>query len=66
MVKSFSDIMAKVKECSPKTVAVAVAQDDAVLEACKAAKERGIANAILVGDADKIKRNRSISFYGHQ
>ena len=29
MVKSFSDIMAKVKECSPKTVAVAVAQDDA-------------------------------------
>lgn len=55
MVKSFSDIMAKVKECSPKTVAVAVAQDDAVLEACKAAKERGIANAILVGDADKIK-----------
>ena len=55
MVKSFDDILAKVKECSTKTVAVAVAQDDAVLEACKAAKERGIANSILVGDADKIK-----------
>ena len=54
MTKSFDDILAKVKECSRKKVAVAVAQDDAVLEAVKAAKERDIADAILVGDADKI------------
>ncbi len=55
MTKSFEDILTKVKSCSMKKVAVAVAQDDAVLEAVKAAKERGIAESILVGDADKIK-----------
>ena len=36
----FDDIISKVKECEKKTVAVSVAQDDAVLEAVKAAKER--------------------------
>lgn len=55
MNKSFDDLLAKVAECPVKTVAVACAQDDAVLEAVQAAKERGIANAILVGDAAKIK-----------
>ena len=38
-----------------KKVAIACAQDDAVLEAVKAAKERGIADAILVGDEAKIR-----------
>ena len=38
-----------------KKVAVACAQDSAVLEAVKAAKDRGIADAILVGDETKIK-----------
>ncbi len=55
MAKNFKEILAKVNECSTKTVAVAVAQDEAVLEAVKAAKERGIAESILVGDADAIK-----------
>ena len=55
MSKSFDDLISKVSECSVKKVAVAVAQDSAVLEAVKAAKERNIAEAILVGDADKIK-----------
>lgn len=55
MSKSFSDLISKVSECSVKKVAVAVAQDSAVLEAVKAAKERKIADAILVGDEDKIK-----------
>ncbi len=54
MSKSFNDILERVKTCSTKKVAVAVAQDDALLEAVKAAKERGIADSILVGDADKI------------
>ena len=36
-------------------MAVAVAQDEPVLEAVKAAKERGIADAILVGDKSKIE-----------
>ena len=55
MSKSFDDLLSKVSECSIKKVAVAVAQDSAVLEAVVAAKERNIAEAILVGDEDKIK-----------
>lgn len=55
MSKSFDDLLSKVSECSVKKVAVAVAQDKAVLEAVQAAKERNIAEAVLVGDEDKIK-----------
>ena len=55
MSKSFDDLISKVSGCGMKKVAVAVAQDSAVLEAVAAAKERKIAEAILVGDADKIK-----------
>lgn len=55
MTKNFDDILAMVKSCSKKKVAVAVAQDENVLEAVKVAKERGIADSILVGDADEIK-----------
>ena len=55
MITNFEGLISKVKECSKKTVAVAVAQDDAVLEAVSAAKERGIADAILVGDEAKIR-----------
>lgn len=55
MSKSFNDLISKVSECGMKKVSVAVAQDSAVLEAVAAAKERGIAEAILVGDADKIR-----------
>ena len=55
MTKSFVYLLAKVSQCSKKTVAVACAQDDAVLEAVKAAKERGIADAILVGNEAEIK-----------
>lgn len=54
MSKKFNDLISKVNSCSIKTVAVAVAQDEPVLEAVKAAKERNIANAILVGDKAKI------------
>ena len=54
MSKSFDDLLSQVNKCSVKKLAVAVAQDKAVLEAVKAAKERNIANSILVGDADQI------------
>ena len=50
----FDNLLAKVSECSRKKVAVAVAQDEPVLEAVREAKERNIADAILVGDKDKI------------
>lgn len=55
MNKGFDDLLKKVSECSKKKVAVAVAQDAPVLEAVKAAKEKGIADAILVGDEEKIR-----------
>ena len=54
-MNNFDGLLEKVKACSTKKLAVAVAQDDAVLEAVKAAKDRNIADAILVGDEDKIK-----------
>lgn len=55
MSKGFDDLISKVNSCSLKTVSVAVAQDAPVLEAVREAKEKNIANAILVGDEDKIK-----------
>lgn len=60
MSKTFDDLLAAVAECTTKKVAVACAQDDAVLEAVKAAKERGIADAILVGDEAKIRTIASV------
>ena len=55
MSKNFDDLLSKVQQCGRKKVAVAVAQDKPVLEAIKEAKEKGIADAILVGDKGKIK-----------
>ena len=55
MNKGFDYLISKVNDCEMKTVAVAVAQDAPVLEAIRAAKERNIANAILVGDKAKIE-----------
>jgi phosphate butyryltransferase len=54
-MKSFKDLIAKLEGIPKKTVAVACAQDSAVMEAVKSAKERNIAEAILVGDEEKIK-----------
>lgn len=56
MSKSFDDLLSKVAQVPMKTVSVAVAQDTPVLEAIKAAKERNIANAILVGDESQIRQ----------
>ncbi len=55
MKNSFDDLIAKVSECEMKKVAVAVAQDSEVLEAVRAAKEKNIADAILVGDKAKME-----------
>lgn len=56
MSRNFDDLLSKIKEIEPKKVAVAVAQDEPVLEAVKSAKEQGIADAILVGDKHEIKK----------
>lgn len=55
MSKNFDDLLSKLKVAEKKTLAVAVAQDEPVLEAVKAAKDKGIAEAILVGDKAKIE-----------
>ena len=55
MSKSFKEILEKVKSLPMKTVSVAVAQDSEVLLAVKAAKEKGIADSVLFGDAEKIE-----------
>lgn len=55
MTKTFDDLLKKVASCPTKKVAVAVAQDDAVLEAVAEAKKRNIAQAVLVGDEAKIR-----------
>ena len=58
MIKNFDDIISRASSGKLKTISVAVAQDDAVLEAVKIAKERGIADAILVGDEEQIRKTR--------
>ena len=55
MSKSFEHLFSQLKAAETKKVAVAVAQDEPVLEAVKAAKAHGIANAVLVGDKAKIE-----------
>jgi phosphate butyryltransferase len=54
MSKTFDKILDTAKAQGMKTVVVAVAQDEPVLEAIRDAKKNGIANAILVGDKEKI------------
>lgn len=55
MSKNFNDLLSRLKEVSVKKVAVAVAQDEPVLQAIKRASEMNIAQAILVGDKEKIQ-----------
>ena len=55
MSKTFAELISKIDQTKMKKVAVAVAQDSAVIEAVRAAKDRKIADAILVGDEAKIK-----------
>ncbi|HEY5563615.1 MAG TPA: phosphate butyryltransferase [Clostridiaceae bacterium] len=55
MIKNFDEILLKVKSQPIKKLAVAVAQDEPVLEAVMAAKKNGIVEAVLVGNRDEIK-----------
>ena len=55
MIRHFDDILKYAKERGPKTISVAVAQDLEVLMAVSEAKKLGIADAVLVGDQEKIE-----------
>jgi phosphate butyryltransferase len=54
MINNFEEVLKKVKEQEIKKVAVAVAQDEPVLEAIRDAKLKGIADAVLVGNKEEI------------
>src|SRR5680860_72605 len=54
-MNKFEQIFQKVKELESKRVAVALAQDEPVLEALRDAKAKGIADAILIGDREEIQ-----------
>lgn len=56
MIKYFSEIIEIVKKNEIRKVAVAVAQDEPVLEAIRDAINEGIAKAILIGDREAIER----------
>lgn len=53
--QTFDDVLDAIKPYPKKRVAVAVGQDDAVLEAVSRAEEENVADCILVGDSDKIR-----------
>lgn len=55
MIKSFSDLMKEARAKGPKKVAVAVAQDEVVLEALSDASKEKIATPILFGDKKAIE-----------
>ena len=55
MIKSFSDLMKEAKAKGPKRVAVAVAQDEVVLEALAIAHKERIATPVLFGDRKAIE-----------
>jgi phosphate butyryltransferase len=55
MIKSFSDLMVQAKAKGPKKVAVAVAQDEVVLEALNDALKEKIATPVLFGDKKAIE-----------
>lgn len=54
-MKSMKDIADKVKSCEKKTIAVAAAADLHVLQAIQDAVQMEIANALLIGNQEKIE-----------
>ncbi|MBR6328388.1 MAG: phosphate butyryltransferase [Lachnospiraceae bacterium] len=54
MPKNFDDLLATLSQCEKKKLAIGNAQDSFVMEAAKVAKERGIVDVVMTGDADKI------------
>jgi phosphate butyryltransferase len=53
-ITNFGDLLATARANGPKAIVAAGAQQDSTLEAVAAAKEKGIARPILVGDEPKI------------
>lgn len=63
VIKDFDALLAKARQLEKKTLAVAAAEDETVLEVIKEAKDQGYIQPILVGDQEKINElAASISF----
>ena len=56
VINSFDELISGLRKSGPKTIAVAVAHDRDVLQSVEMAREKGIANSILVGDKEAIKK----------
>jgi phosphate butyryltransferase len=56
MIQSLQEMMELAKQCPSQKIAVVAAEDDSSLEAIKLAIEEDIAEAILVGDKEKIEK----------
>jgi len=54
MIKNFEALFERIKETRPVSMAVAQADDRAVLEAVKNARDRGFIEPLLVGSAEKL------------
>ena len=55
MITRYRELIEQVQKMEPARVAVAAAQDDAVLQACQDAYERGLATFTLFGDMARIE-----------
>lgn len=55
MIRNYDDIFEMIRKLPVRTVAVAAAEDEPVLEAVEFCRTNGVANAILVGDEAKIR-----------
>jgi len=55
MITRYSGLVDEVLKSDPARVAVAAAQDDAVLQACREAFDRGLATFTLFGDRTRIE-----------
>jgi phosphate butyryltransferase len=56
MLKTFDQLVKQLRDQSPRTIAVALAEDADVLTALEKARAAGIARAILTGNEDKIRK----------
>lgn len=54
-IRNLDQLLEYAKAVGPKKISVACAEDSVVLEAVEAARKAGIADAFLVGNAEKIK-----------
>jgi len=56
MIKNFDELLEAAKKQKKMKIVVAAAQDEDVIKAVSQAKEMGLAEPMLVGDEDKIKK----------